>query len=99
MMVVFDPFGHTARKLSTNQELLAKADWGGMLLFGAGLALIYTGLDQGNRLDWFESGTVTALIAGGCSARSSAFLDQRGGRPPSHGPTSTCCSLAMSGSR
>src|SRR5262249_39052847 len=44
---------------------MAQADWGGMLLFGAGLALIYAGCDQGNRLDWFESGTVTGLIAGG----------------------------------
>lgn len=48
-----------------NRPLLAQADWGGMLLLGAGLALIYAGCDQGNRLDWFESGTVTALIAAG----------------------------------
>ena len=39
-----------------NRRLLAKADWGGMLLLGSGLALIYAGLDQGNRLDWFEIG-------------------------------------------
>jgi DHA2 family multidrug resistance protein len=48
-----------------DRQLLANADWGGMLLLGTGLALIYVGLDQGNRLDWFESGTVTCLIAGG----------------------------------
>jgi MFS transporter, DHA2 family, multidrug resistance protein len=56
-----------------NRLLLAKADWGGMLLLGTGLALIYAGLDQGNRLDWFESGTVTGLIAGG-GALVFAFL-------------------------
>ena len=50
-----------------NRRLLANADWGGMLLLGAGLALIYVGLDQGNRLDWFESGTVTCLIVGGAA--------------------------------
>ena len=48
-----------------NRQLLAKADWGGMLLLGGGLALIYAGLDQGNRLDWFESGIVTSLLVGG----------------------------------
>jgi DHA2 family multidrug resistance protein len=48
-----------------NRQLLANADWGGMLLLGSGLALIYTGLDQGNRLDWFESGIVTSLLVGG----------------------------------
>jgi MFS transporter, DHA2 family, multidrug resistance protein len=48
-----------------NRELMAKADWGGMLLLGTSLALIYAGLNQGNRLDWFESGVITSLIAGG----------------------------------
>jgi DHA2 family multidrug resistance protein len=48
-----------------NRQLLANADWGGMLLLGSGLALLYAGLDQGNRLDWFESGIVTSLLAGG----------------------------------
>ncbi len=49
-----------------NRALLANADWGGMALLGAGLALMYAGLDQGNRLDWFESGFVTsALVCGG----------------------------------
>jgi DHA2 family multidrug resistance protein len=50
-----------------NRQLLANADWGGMLLLGAGLALIYVGLDQGNRLDWFQSGTITCLIVGGAA--------------------------------
>ena len=49
-----------------NRELLKDADWGGMLLLGAGVSMVYAGLDQGNRLDWLESGTVAALlIAGG----------------------------------
>lgn len=50
-----------------NLDMLAKADWGGMLLFGVSLTLIYVGLDQGNRLDWHNSGTVTAMLAGGCA--------------------------------
>jgi DHA2 family multidrug resistance protein len=48
-----------------NQEVLADADWGGMLLLGTGVSMVYAGLDQGNRLDWLESGTVAALLIGG----------------------------------
>jgi DHA2 family multidrug resistance protein len=48
-----------------NRELLRDADWGGMLLLGTGLSMVYAGLDQGNRLDWLGSGTVMALLLGG----------------------------------
>lgn len=42
------------------RALLRNADWGGMLLLGASVSMIYAGLDQGNRLDWLGSGTVMA---------------------------------------
>src|SRR4029077_18707479 len=45
-----------------NREVLEDADWGGMLLLGTGVSMVYAGLDQGNRLDWLESGTVAALL-------------------------------------
>jgi MFS transporter, DHA2 family, multidrug resistance protein len=48
-----------------NREVLRDADWGGMVLLGTGVSMIYAGLDQGNRLDWLESGAVAALIIGG----------------------------------
>jgi MFS transporter, DHA2 family, multidrug resistance protein len=48
-----------------NRVLLREADWGGMLLLGAGISMVYAGLDQGNRLDWLGSGTVVALLLGG----------------------------------
>jgi DHA2 family multidrug resistance protein len=48
-----------------NRTLLCDADWGGMLLLGTAVSMIYAGLDQGNRLDWLESGTVMALLLGG----------------------------------
>jgi len=48
-----------------NRNLLKNADWGGMLLLGTAVSMIYAGLDQGNRLDWLESGTVMALLLGG----------------------------------
>jgi MFS transporter, DHA2 family, multidrug resistance protein len=49
-----------------NRALLKDADWGGMLLLGTSVSMIYAGLDQGNRLDWLQAGAVMALlIAGG----------------------------------
>jgi DHA2 family multidrug resistance protein len=48
-----------------NRALLKEADWGGMLLLGTSVSMIYAGLDQGNRLDWLASGTVMALLTGG----------------------------------
>jgi MFS transporter, DHA2 family, multidrug resistance protein len=48
-----------------NQGCLKDADWGGMLLLGTSVSMIYAGLDQGNRLDWLNSGTVMALLFGG----------------------------------
>jgi DHA2 family multidrug resistance protein len=37
----------------------------GLVFGGAGLALIYAALDQGNRLDWLNSGLVCALLSAG----------------------------------
>jgi DHA2 family multidrug resistance protein len=37
----------------------------GLLAGGAGLALIYAALDQGNRLDWLNSGLVWGLLCAG----------------------------------
>jgi DHA2 family multidrug resistance protein len=37
----------------------------GLLAGGAGLAMIYAALDQGNRLDWLNSGLITGLLCGG----------------------------------
>lgn len=50
-----------------NRALLRDADWGGMLLLGTAVSMIYAGLDQGNRLDWLESGAVMALLLGGAA--------------------------------
>jgi DHA2 family multidrug resistance protein len=50
---------------NVDHPCLKEADWGGMLLLGTSMAMIYAGLDQGNRLDWLNSGTVIALLSGG----------------------------------
>jgi MFS transporter, DHA2 family, multidrug resistance protein len=39
--------------------------WFGLTSGGIGLALIYAGLDQGNRLDWLNSGLVWGLLLAG----------------------------------
>ena len=41
------------------------ADIFGLATAGVGLALIYAALDQGNRLDWLNSGAVWGLLAAG----------------------------------
>ena len=48
-----------------NRELLKTADWAGILFAALGFSLIYAGLDQGNRLDWLNSGLINALLLGG----------------------------------
>jgi MFS transporter, DHA2 family, multidrug resistance protein len=59
-----------------NRAVLVDADWGGMLLLGAGMAMLYAGLDQGNRLDWFGSGIVSALLGGGLLLAVGFFINE-----------------------
>jgi DHA2 family multidrug resistance protein len=42
-----------------------RADFFGLVAGGLGLALIYAALDQGNRLDWLNSGLVWGLLLAG----------------------------------
>ena len=48
-----------------DRELLRRTDWGGIIFAGIGFGLLYAGLDQGNRLDWFNSGVVSGLLLAG----------------------------------
>ena len=48
-----------------DRVLLARTDWTGIVYAGIGFGLLYAGLDQGNRLDWFNSGTVNGLLLAG----------------------------------
>ena len=52
------------------------ADIFGMTFAGLGLALIYAGLDQGNRLDWLSSGTVVGLLASGALLFAAFFIHE-----------------------
>src|SRR6201996_2866626 len=69
-----------------NHEVTCDADWGGMLLLGLGMATIYSGLDQGNRLNWLESGTVVALLCSGVFLTVVFFINETiVKRPWAHG--------------
>jgi DHA2 family multidrug resistance protein len=48
-----------------NHDSLRHTDWGGIIFAGLGFGLIYTGLDQGNRLDWLNSGVVNGCLLAG----------------------------------
>lgn len=43
----------------------ARPNWRGFLFASTGLALIYGALDQGQRLDWWNSGMFLGMLAGG----------------------------------
>ncbi|MDE1157333.1 MAG: MFS transporter [Neorhizobium sp.] len=59
-----------------NRDMLERADWGGMLLFGAGLTMLFVAIDQGNRLDWFENGLVTTTFIGGITLMLAFFINE-----------------------
>jgi DHA2 family multidrug resistance protein len=45
--------------------LLPRTDWAGIVYAGVGFGFIYAALDQGNRLDWLNSGLICGLLLGG----------------------------------
>jgi DHA2 family multidrug resistance protein len=42
-----------------------RPNWRGFAYFSLGLGLLYGAMDQGERLDWFNSGTIVAISAAG----------------------------------
>jgi len=63
LMLVCVYFGVPPRPV--DRELLKKADWIGILYVSVGFSLLYAALDQGNRLDWLNSGLINGLLMGG----------------------------------
>ncbi len=78
LMALLTWFGTPRERL--NHQFLANADWGGMLLLGTGLSLIYAGLDQGNRLDWLEFGHGDRPARWRRSARGRLYRQRSAGR-------------------
>jgi DHA2 family multidrug resistance protein len=62
-MIVCIHFGMP--KQPVNRPALQNADFWGMFYAAAGFSMLYAALDQGNRLDWLNSGTITGLLLGG----------------------------------
>src|ERR1700733_1247453 len=48
--------------------------WRGFAYFSVGLALVYGALDQGERLDWLNSGVIVGMLAGGAFLLSAALV-------------------------
>ncbi|HXC30786.1 MAG TPA: MFS transporter [Stellaceae bacterium] len=48
-----------------DSALWPRTDWTGIVHAGLGFGLVYAGLDQGNRLDWLNSGLICGLLLGG----------------------------------
>jgi len=53
-----------------------KPDWFGFASGGLGLAMIYAGLDQGNRLDWTSSPLIWGLMMAGCILMVGFFIHE-----------------------
>ncbi len=53
------------RRQPLDLAALGRGDWAGIVFGGIGLSLLYAGIDQGNRLDWLNSGTVVGLLLAG----------------------------------
>ena len=53
-----------------------KRDYFGFVFGGIGLALIYAGLDQGNRLDWLSSGLEWGLLGAGAILLVAFFVHE-----------------------
>lgn len=63
LMLVCIHFGMPRQPV--NRAMLKSADWNGIIYAGLGFSLVYAALDQGNRLDWFNSGLINGLFVGG----------------------------------
>src|SRR6202451_673676 len=63
--VMFACIWYGAPREKINLNLLRDLDWPGLAYSGLGFALLYAGLDQGNRLDWVNNGLVNGLLLSG----------------------------------
>ena len=65
IMMVLIYFGIPWQPLPQPKEGQPKPNWRGFLYASLGFSLLYVALDQGQRLDWLNSGTVVGLIVSG----------------------------------
>jgi MFS transporter, DHA2 family, multidrug resistance protein len=65
VMLVLLYYGTPWQPLPQHKEGQPKPSWRGFFYASMGFALLYTALDQGQRLDWFHSGIIVGLTASG----------------------------------
>jgi MFS transporter, DHA2 family, multidrug resistance protein len=65
IMMVLIYFGIPWQPLPVPKPGQPKPNWRGFLYASLGFSLLYMALDQGQRLDWFNSGTIVALTVSG----------------------------------
>jgi DHA2 family multidrug resistance protein len=68
--------------MTVARALLKGADWWGIIFASVGLSLIYAALDQGDRLDWLNSGLIKGLLTGGIILLVAFVLHERGHERP-----------------
>ena len=51
-----------------------RPNWRGFAYFSLGLSLLYAALDQGERLDWLNSGVIVAMLAAGIFLLAAALV-------------------------
>jgi DHA2 family multidrug resistance protein len=61
---------------AVDRAALRRTDWGGIVFAGLGFGLIYAAIDQGNRLDWLQSGVVSGLLAAGLLLVVAFFVNE-----------------------
>src|SRR5271170_49316 len=65
IMIALVHFGIPWQPLPTPQPGRPAPNWRGFLYASLGVALLYTALDQGQRLDWFHSSLIVGLTVAG----------------------------------
>jgi DHA2 family multidrug resistance protein len=65
VMMVLIYFGIPWQPIPVPKEGQPKPNWRGFFYASLGFSLVYIALDQGQRLDWWHSGTIVALTASG----------------------------------
>jgi DHA2 family multidrug resistance protein len=69
LMIVCVYFGIPERPVAD-----MRPNWRGFAYFSLGLAFLYAVLDQGERLDWLNSGVIVALLAAGVFLLAAAWV-------------------------
>src|ERR1700692_2843869 len=69
LMMVSIHFGIPRRTIAE-----PRPSWHGFIYFSLSLALLYGALDQGQRLDWLNSGTIVGMLVAGLTLLGAAIL-------------------------